>query len=178
MCFDGGRVANLVVAWLLNASEQNLNIKAALLHVISDILGSIAAIVAGVVVYFSGWMPIDPILSLFISLLILRSTIKLLKTTFHILMEGSPENIDVNEVEKSLSQISQVKSVHDLHIWTLTSNQSLLSAHVMIDNLTDWISIFQDIKNVLKENYHIEHITIQPETAEFPPMSCENCHVK
>ncbi len=173
-----GLLANIIVAWVLNASEQNLNIKAALLHVISDILGSVAAIIAGVVVYFSGWMPIDPILSLFISLLILRSTIKLLKTTFHILMEGSPEHIDVNEVEKALGEIPQVKSVHDLHIWTLTSNQSLLSAHVMIENLADWITIFQAIKNLLKENYHIEHITIQPETAEFPPASCDNCHSK
>lgn len=171
-----GLLANLLVAWILNASEQNLNVKAALLHVISDILGSMAAIIAGIVVYFTGWMPIDPILSLFISLLILRSTIKLLLTTFHILMEGSPEHIDVDEVEKSLGQISQIKSVHDLHIWTLTSNQALLSAHVLIDDLANWNTIFQAIKSMLCEEYHIEHITIQPETAEFPPMSCDNLH--
>ena len=170
-----GLVANLVVAWVLNASEQNLNIKAALLHVISDILGSVAAILAGVVVYFSGWMPIDPILSLFISLLILRSTLKLLKTTFHILMEGSPENIDVPEVETALSEVPQVQSVHDLHIWTLTTSKLLLSAHVKIDDCSNWPTIFLAIKNLLCEKYYIERITIQPETPDFPPMSCENC---
>ncbi len=164
-----GLLANLFVVWILSASEQNLNIKAAILHVISDILGSVAAIIAGIVVYFSGWMPIDPILSLFISILILRSTFKLLRTTFHILMEGTPEHLDVSDVEQALIQIPQVKSIHDLHIWTLSSDKPLLTAHVLIEDSGNWNTIYQAIKKLLREKYKITHITIQPETNEFLP---------
>lgn len=158
-----GLAANIIVAWILHLNEHNLNVRAAFLHVISDLLGSVAAIAAGTVIYFSGWMPIDPLLSLFISLLILRSTLKLLYKTVNVLMEGTPEGIDINEVVKTIANYPHVQSVHDLHIWTLTSEQLLLSAHIIIDDIKNWQPMLETIKKELCGKYHIDHITLQPE---------------
>lgn len=159
-----GLLANIAVAWVLHAGEKNLNVHAALLHVISDLLGSVAAILAGVIIYISGWMPIDPILSFFISILILRSTWRLLKKTFNVLMQGTPESIDFHAVKAEMEKVDGVISIHDLHIWTLTSEQLILTAHVVLHDFTGWNKTLENLKKLLANNYHIHHATLQPES--------------
>jgi len=158
-----GMCVNIVIAWMLARSERTLNIRAALLHVMSDILGSIAALVAGAVIYFSDWAPIDPILSFVISLLILYSALRLLRESLLILMEGVPGHINISDVASDLTTVQGVQQVHDLHIWTLSSGTVALSAHVDIHEMSGWSQILPDLKQLLLDKYRIEHITLQPE---------------
>lgn len=172
-----GFFANLLVAWILHANEHNLNVRAAFLHVISDLLGSVAAIIAGLVVFLTGWMPIDPILSFFISILILRSTIKLLNKTFHVLMQGTPESIDFHQLKRDIENLPQVISIHDLHVWTLTSEQMILTAHIVVHDMQIWSEMLSVLQNMLKTTYQINHITIQPEL-DYNQQYCQDhaCH--
>lgn len=158
-----GLIVNGLVAWLLARGERTLNIRAALLHVMSDILGSISALIAGAVIYFTHWMLIDPILSILIGILILISSLSLIRESLLILMEGVPGHIDLKQVSREMSQISGVKAIHDLHIWTLSSGKIALSAHADIQELSSWQVILAELRNFLKQNYDIEHITLQPE---------------
>lgn len=167
-----GVIANLFVAWILARGERTLNIRAALLHVIGDLLGSFAALVAGAVIYFTGWLPIDPILSIFIGVLIMLASIRLLRESMRILMEGVPHHVNFKQVSHTMSQLKGVKAIHDLHIWTLSSGSIALSAHVDIQDLTTWEKILIDLKNALKQEYQIEHVTLQPEPSL---MDCEPC---
>src|SRR5438034_9595660 len=114
---SAGLIANLVSAWILARAGDSLNARSALLHVLSDMLGSAAAIVAGAVILFTGWTPIDPILSLAVSLLILRSGWRLLAQSTGVLMEGVPAHLDYEEIGRALSQLPGIAAVHDLHIW-------------------------------------------------------------
>jgi len=163
-----GLLANIVVALILSHGEKNLNIRAAILHVLSDLLGSIAAIIAGIVIYFTGWMPIDAILSLFICVLIAIATYRLLKEAVHILMEGVPSNINPDEIGQQLASIEGIESVHDLHIWNLSSDNIMLSAHVCLNSFAGWPQSLTLIETLLKKRYAITHITIQPEVNEYP----------
>lgn len=161
-----GLVVNVVVALMLTRGEATLNTRAALLHVFGDLLGSVAALIAGAVVYFTGWMPIDPILSLAICALILHSTVKLLREATHVLMEGVPPHLDLAEVGASLARVPGVRSVHDLHIWTLASGMLALSAHVVLEDARDfnpWPRVLADMRALLHDRYGIEHVTLQPE---------------
>lgn len=158
-----GLLINILLAYLLTKSEQTLNVRGALLHVIGDLLGSIAALIAGIVILFTGWTPIDPILSFVVCLLILVSALRLLKEGLHIIMEGVPHHIDMEAVGNSLAQIQGINSVHDLHIWTLSSGNIALSCHVIIDNPIQWPNLLQEINHHLHETYEIHHATIQPE---------------
>src|SRR5215471_9194309 len=112
-----GLVLNLAVMLVLSRGEHSLNMRAALLHVTSDVAGSVAALAAGAVIYFTGWVPIDAILSWVIALLILASTIRLLREALHVLMEGVPPSLQLEEVGRVMAGIDGVRSVHDLHIW-------------------------------------------------------------
>lgn len=164
-----GLLVNLLVIGILSrGQEQNLNIRGALLHVVGDMLGSVAAIAAGIVIYFTGWMPIDPILSLVISALILYSTLMLLRETLHILMEGVPLHLDFAEVGRSMAQVNGVASVHDLHIWTLASGMPALSAHVVLNDMRAWTGILFEMRTMLRERYKIDHVTLQPELVGGP----------
>jgi cobalt-zinc-cadmium efflux system protein len=163
-----GLLANIVVALILSHGEKNLNIRAAILHVLSDLLGSVAAIIAGIVIYFTGWMPIDAILSLFICVLIAIATYRLLKEAVHILMEGVPSNINPDEIGQQLASIEGIESVHDLHIWNLSSDNIMLSAHVCLNSFAGWPQSLTLIETLLKKRYAITHITIQPEVNEYP----------
>ncbi|MCW5588714.1 MAG: cation transporter [Legionellales bacterium] len=158
-----GLIVNISVALILARGEQSLNMRAALLHVLGDLLGSVAALIAGAVVYFTQWYPIDPILSFFICILILISSLRLLRDTLSVLMEGVPRHINLNEVGYRLANIKEIKSVHDLHIWTLSSGMIALTAHVTILRFEEWDRILGSIKHLLKNEFAIEHITIQPE---------------
>jgi len=160
-----GLCANILAGWLLSRGQRTLNAKAALLHIMSDVLGSLAALVAGAVIYLSGWSPIDPILSLFISVLILISSVNLLRETIAVLMESVPKNIDVSQVATKLSTIEHVHAIHDIHTWSLSSGLVLLTAHVNIDHMNHWNICFQKMTQILRDDFHIEHVTLQPEVA-------------
>ncbi|MHB1333256.1 MAG: cation diffusion facilitator family transporter [Sulfuriferula sp.] len=158
-----GLVVNIFVAYQLSRGEQTLNVRAALLHVLGDMLGSVAALIAGAVIYFTGWLPIDALLSLFVVALILVSSIRLLREALHILMEGVPKNLDLPEVGLAMAQTAGVTSVHDLHIWTLASGKVSLSAHLEIPTMQDWPGILHATQKMLHDRFDIDHVTLQPE---------------
>lgn len=160
-----GLVINLVLAYILSRGDSNMNTRAALVNVIGDLLGSVAALIAGAVIYYTGWMQIDPILSLFVALLILKSTIGVLRESYHFLMEGVPEQIDYLKVGADLEQIAGVCSVHDLHVWDMSPGQPALIGHVEIVDLERWPDILHAIKAMLLDKHGIDHITLQAEVA-------------
>lgn len=167
-----GMSVNIAVAWVLSHDKESLNTRAALVHVMGDLLGSVAALASGAIIYFTGFMQIDPILSVVVSLLILRSTVGVLRQSYHFLMQGVPEHIDYLQVGNDLEQIGGVSSVHDLHVWEMAPGHSALIGHIELADLQQWPEILSAIRNVLKENYGIEHATLQPETPGMN-MYCE-----
>jgi cobalt-zinc-cadmium efflux system protein len=161
---SAGIIINTLVAWILSRGDQNLNVRAAILHVFSDFLGSIAALITGVVIYFTHWSGIDPLLSIFIAILILISSLSLIHESLVVLMEGVPKHIDIAEVSRSLAKVPQVVRVHDLHIWTLSSGRIALTAHIEVESFSLWESLLPELKKLLATEYDIHHITLQPET--------------
>jgi len=157
-----GLAVNLVAAWVLSRASGSLNTRGALLHVLGDLLGSLAAVVAGGVIIATGWMPIDPILSLAVGLLILRSTWQLLKQSTGVLMEGVPTHLDFDAIGRSLAALPGVSDVHDLHIWNMTSEGVALSAHLSLARGEDWLATLAHAKRVLAVEYGIRHATLQP----------------
>ncbi len=163
-----GLAANVVVALLLSRGEQTLNVRGAFLHVMGDLLGSIAALISGAVIYFTGWLPIDSILSMFICLLILYSSLYLLRDALHVLMEGVPRHLDMQGIGRALAAAdARIRSVHDLHIWNLSSGMIALSAHVVIDDMGHWEGVLDGLRALLRERFGIEHVTLQPETDTY-----------
>jgi cobalt-zinc-cadmium efflux system protein len=158
-----GLAINLLVAGLLRRGEQNLNTRAALLHVMGDLLGSVAALFSGLVIAFTGWTPIDPLLSLGISGLIVVSSLRLLREALHGLMEGTPFNLTPEEVGRALASAPGVASVHDLHIWSVASEQVMLSAHLVVRDLRQWETVLEACHALLAERFTIHHATLQPE---------------
>lgn len=159
-----GLLINAVVAYTLSRGEQTLNTKSAILHVMGDMLGSGAALIAGAVIVFTGFLPIDPILSLVISGLIVYSTLRLLREAVNILMEGVPAHLDLNLVGVEMAAVPGVVSVHDLHIWTLSSGTLALSAHIVIEEgLLQWNPLLRKLQVMLHAQFAIDHVTLQPE---------------
>ena len=162
-----GLCINLGVAWLLMHGEQTMNTRGALLHVLGDLLGSVAALVAGAVVMWTGWTPIDPLLSLLICALMLGSSLRLLREVLQALMEGVPAHLSTEDVGYALAAVPGVVSVHDLHIWTLSSKHIALSAHVLVDSLDAWPDVLAAARHVLADQ-GISHVTLQPEPLSNP----------
>ena len=160
-----GLLMNIVVAWVLSRDKKSVNTRAALVHVMGDLLGSIAALIAGVVIQLTGWMPIDAILSILVSLLILKSTISILRESYHFLMEGVPLHIDYLEVGRDLKKVSGVLAVHDLHVWEMTPSFPALIGHIEIERINDWPEIMARINEMLLNKHGIDHVTLQPEVA-------------
>ncbi|HET7314473.1 cation diffusion facilitator family transporter [Salinisphaera sp.] len=158
-----GLLVNIIVGAILLRGEQTMNVRGALLHVMGDLLGSVAALVAGFVILATGWMPIDPILSLFVSVLISISAFPLLREVLRVLMEGVPKGVDAGNVGRALADVEGVRSVHDLHIWSLSSTQRALAAHVEIARLADWENILPRLQQLLADRFSIDHTTLQPE---------------
>ena len=158
-----GLVMNIVVAWVLSRDKKSVNTRAALVHVMGDLLGSVAALIAGVVIQLTGWMPIDAILSILVSLLILKSTISILHESYHFLMEGVPLHIDYLEVGKDLKNVPGVLAVHDLHVWEMTPSFPALIGHIEIANIREWPEIMVRINTMLLDKHGIDHVTLQPE---------------
>jgi cobalt-zinc-cadmium efflux system protein len=159
-----GLAINVLVLAMLSRGAHDLNTRGALLHVFGDVLGSVAALVAGAVIHFTGWTPIDALLSLVICALILVSTLRLLRESLHVLMEGVPRHLDLDTIGRDLAAVPGVLSVHDLHIWSPAAGHTALSAHVVVEDVGDWIRTLEALQGVLILRYGIEHATLQPET--------------
>ena len=154
---------NLLIYRVLESGERSLNLRASLLHVLGDMLGSAAAFLAGLIIWRSGWQAADPLLSLFIGLLILLSSLKLLGDAAHVLLEGVPSGMDLIEIGRGMAGVEGVGSVHDLHVWSVSSGDVALSAHVVIEEMGQWEAVFQGLRSHLQDAYGIAHITLQPE---------------
>lgn len=165
-----GLLANLLSAFFLMRTgdvEGNLNLRSAYLHVLSDALGSVGAIIAGLIMYFFQWYIVDPVISVIVAILILRSAWGVIKHSVHILMEGTPLTIDMDDVKGTLENIEGVINVHDLHIWTITSGLDSLSCHLLIEDHYDSQLILQEAINRIEEKYKILHTTIQIEKSDL-----------
>ncbi|CNL50051.1 MULTISPECIES: CDF family zinc transporter ZitB [Yersinia] len=160
-----GLVANVFCFWILHRGEEekNINVRAAALHVLGDLLGSVGAIIAAIVILTTGWTPIDPILSVLVSVLVLRSAWRLLKESFHELLEGAPQEIDIDKLRKSLcADIYEVRNVHHVHLWQV-GNQRVMTLHVQVIPPRDNDELLQRIQHHLLHHYDIGHATIQME---------------
>lgn len=174
-----GLAINAMVALMISHEDETLNTRAALIHVLGDLLGSVAALIAGAVIYFTGWLPIDPILSLVIAALILFSTSNLLRNALHVLMEGVPGSIELNAVRREMESLEGINAVHDLHVWNISSGQVALSAHLELQEITSWPRILEAAKLKLHERFAINHVTLQPEIALKQPYEPKvRLHVK
>jgi cobalt-zinc-cadmium efflux system protein len=157
-----GLAVNLVAAWILSTrGGQSINVRAALFHVLSDALGSIAAIVAGALVLTLDWKLADPIASLAIACLILYGAVRLLRDTTHVLMEGAPEGVDVGELEATIARTEGVAAVHDLHVWSLVPGEVLLSAHVVVKGGSHGTDVARLVGERLAVEHDIHHATIR-----------------
>lgn len=165
-----GLVANLIGIKVLHAgSRHNLNVKGAFLHMLGDTLSSFGVIVAAAIVLTTDWTYADPIISILIGLLILKSAWGLVADSGRVLLEASPRELDVTEVIEAVSNTTGVRDIHDVHLWTLTSGVHALSAHLLIEDqmVSDYAPILERVNHLLKEDFGIAHITMQPE--------CDNC---
>lgn len=158
-----GLAVNAGVAFILSRGHRTLNVRGALVHVMGDLLSSVAALIAGAVIYATGWYLIDPILSLAIAALILLTTLKLLRDALHVLMEGVPAAVDFAEIGAALAGLHGVAAVHDLHVWSIGSERAALSAHLEIERIDSWPALLQSAQATLRERFGIEHVTLQPE---------------
>jgi len=165
-----GLVINIIVFAVLHGGDQeNLNMRGAALHVLGDLLGSVAAITAALIILTTGWMPIDPILSVGVAVLIFRSAWHLVKRSTHILLEGAPEWLDVDEMQsKIISSNPEVREIHHVHVWGLTPQHPMLTMHVAVSQIqSDTTATIRSIKDLLRNEYGINHSTIEVE--------CDDC---
>ncbi|MET0534621.1 MAG: cation diffusion facilitator family transporter, partial [Steroidobacter sp.] len=169
-----GLAVNLIVfAMLRRGDSHDMNISAATLHVLGDLLGSVAAIVAAIIILWTGWLPIDPLLSLLVSALIVKSAVALVRRSAHILMEGSPEWLDQGELRRTLEQkIPAVRDVHHVHTWSVGPQETLLTMHAQVNSTADQALVLKDMKALLAEKYGITHTTIQIEVEECVDEDC------
>ena len=166
-----GLLVNAAVAWIMSRGEITVNVRAALLHVVGDLVSSFAALLAGIVIYATGWLPIDPILSLVIAILIFASTVALLRDTLHVLMEGVPPAVELPAIGRALAELPGVVSVHDLHVWSIAPGRVALSAHIELEDLQRWPAILAAAGTLLHERHGIGHVTLQPEVRGGPGTS-------
>ncbi len=169
-----GLVANIFSFWVLHHDneESNINVRAAALHVLGDLLGSVAAIVAAFVILWTGWTPIDPLLSILVSCLVLRSAWRLLKESVNELLEGAPGAIDITALKKRLSgTIPEVRNIHHVHLW-LVGEQPLMTLHVQVIPPHDHDELLERIHHFLAHEYQIAHATVQ---MEYQPCGVEDC---
>ncbi len=168
-----GLFGNILSIVILGNKERNLNIKAAYFHLFYDAVSSVAVIVSGLLIYLTGWKTIDWMVSLIISGMILWSAFGIIKKIIHIFMQGVPEHLEFDKILKDILEISGVKSVHGLHIWSINSNEVFLSCHVCTaenENRGNTDMIIQEINEMLQEKHHIQHTAIQLENRNLCEM--------
>ncbi len=171
-----GLLANILSFWILHrgSEEKNLNVRAAALHVLGDLLGSVGAIVAAIVILTTSWTPIDPILSILVSCLVLRSAWQLLKESVNELLEGAPGSLDIGALKRGLRrEIPEVRDVHHVHIW-LVGEKPVMTLHVHVIPPHDHDGLLDKIQHYLEHNYQIAHATIQ---MEYQPCNGPECHL-
>jgi cobalt-zinc-cadmium efflux system protein len=159
-----GLGANAASAWMLRRQAQgNLNVRAAYLEVLGDALGSVGVLAAAVVIMLSGWMPIDSLVSVAIGLFIVARTWRLLAQVVNVLLEGTPAHLDIGEIEAAMRGVVGVRRVHELHVWTLTSGRDAMSAHVVVDDMSESDRLLDELHRVLHARFGVDHTTIQLE---------------
>jgi len=172
-----GLVANVFMLRILHSSrKENLNMRAAYLHVIGDLLGSVGVLIGGAVLWLTHWNPIDPIISTLFSLTILYSSSKIIKQTILILMESTPEGIDIDTLQKDLKDLEGVTEVHDLHVWAVSAKKISLSVHLVAQHPQKTL---KEAHTLIEKKYGISHMTVQIEDpAHFQPKYCYDCDSK
>lgn len=171
---SAGLIANLVMLKLLHPNQgQSLNVRAAYLHVLGDLLGSVGVIISGIILWIFGWNLIDPIITILFTLFILRGSGKVIRESISILMESTPEGIDPTAVKRALAALEGVKEVHDLHIWTASIHKVALSVHLISDTPQ---TVLNTARECLERTFGIRHVTIQVEDSKgFEPRYCYDC---
>ena len=157
-----GLLVNLLVLWIMTRGDtQHVNVRGAILHVVGDLLGSVGAVIAALVIHFTGWTPIDPILSVFVAALILRSAWALLGKSLHILLEGAPDDATPEILERELMEsVPGLAAVSHVHVWQLTSGRTMATLHVRPQRDEDAKPVTRRVQQVLKERLGIEHATV------------------
>ena len=163
----GGLVVNVVASSLLHGSRGRLNVRAAYLHVLGDLLGSVGALLAAGALHFFGWTWADPVAGVLIALILAVSSVRLVLESVHVLMEGTPSHLDLEEVAGCLRQTPGVAGVHDLHVWSLGGRAPLLTAHLVLDHSLPAGQVLRGALRALRERFAIEHATLQVEPADF-----------
>jgi cobalt-zinc-cadmium efflux system protein len=173
-----GLLVNVAAFLVLHGGDQeNMNLRGAALHVMGDLLGSVAAIAAALIVIFTGWMPIDPLFSVLVAALILRSAWDLLKRSAHVLLEGAPEWLDVRQMQDRITAaVPGIVSIHHVHVWGLTQQRVMLTMHICIAGRDDDpTAIVRGVKRILLQEFGIDHSTIEVENelcADEDPAKC------
>ncbi len=169
-----GLIANLLAFWILHrgSEEKNINVRAAALHVLGDLLGSVGAIIAAVVILVTGWTPIDPILSVLVSCLVLRSAWQLLRESVNELLEGAPMALDITALKRHLRrEVPEVRDAHHIHVW-LVGEKTVMTLHVQVIPPHDHDALLGRIQHFLAHHYDIEHATVQ---MEYQPCNGPDC---
>lgn len=172
----GGLAVNLVSAWVLLAgARESLNLRAAFVEVVGDMLGSGGAIIAGIILITTGWRYADPLVATGVALLIVPRALKLMKDALDILLEGTPAGVDFERVARAMVAVPGVERVHDLHIWSVTSGFVALSGHVLVADAGEQRRVLLDLRRVLADEFGIGHVTIQVETADVEASLGQPC---
>ena len=165
-----GLAVNLIALRLLHGAEKdNLNIRGAAVHVMGDLLGSLAAIVAAGVILTTGWTPIDPLLSVLVALIILRSAWLVVRDSGHILLENAPRELDSRDIAAAIvSSIDTVRDVHHIHLWAITQKRQMITLHVKIAPQADGPDVVKAVKSLLRERFGLDHATVEIEYDKHP----------
>ena len=159
-----GLLVNLAALVILHRGpRENLNLRGASLHVMGDLLGSVAAMAAAGVILATGWTPVDPILSVLVALLVLRSAWRIVRSSGHILLEGTPEGMESDRIGAAVASLPGVTDVHHVHAWSLTGGRHVLTLHAVVDDGIDQNAVLAAIGALLEERFGIDHSTIQLE---------------
>lgn len=171
-----GLMANGLVAVTLSRSRnESLNLRGAFLHVLADILGSVGAISAGLIMFFTGWYQADPIASIMIGVLVFYSSGKLVRDSVNVLLEGVPPHIDVAAVERRMVGVRGVRNVHDLHVWSIADTKMCcMSCHIVTEEGANRKELLTELIHMLKEEFGIDHTTIQLEGEDYPKAAGEH----
>lgn len=163
-----GLIANLVTARLLYTTQhENLNIRGAFLHVMGDTLGSVGAIVAGVIMVIWHWYLADPIVSFIVALLVMHSSWQLVRESVDVLLEGTPRHLNIANILADLGSVNGVRSVHDLHVWSITSGIPAMSCHIVLQPDVDAAAVLATLSRIMREKHQVEHTTIQIEVENW-----------
>ena len=167
----GGLIVNLIAAWLLHGHDS-MNLRSAYYHVIADALGSVAALLSGILIAITKWYGFDPLLSFVIGALVLYSSWSLIRDSVHILMESAPKHLDPAEIRKSVLSCEGVANIHDLHVWSIGSRSHAMSAHIVIPPSSDPSDVRTRVEAILRNDFHLSHTTLQMEIQQ----ACETPH--